>query len=745
MGVCASRRRHVHELRDRPGRGHDRPGRRLRARVPAQARDADARDPEAPGEGADRRRRSSDPGRAAPSACATGSPMSLVDARGGHRDRRTRRRCSRRWARSATTPTCRSTSCRSLTATDWPGQDPRFWVAYELRSMSATPPGPGEGGARRRRPARADRSRRCSPPRTGTSARSSTSSASCSTAIRTCTRILLPDDWEGSPAAQGRGARRREHPVPRRVHPAGRPAHDDVSDMPGHADATPRSSTRRLGSRGRDPAGDDDHQHGAAAPLDARGAAAAAGARRRDRRHAASRSSATCTPGIEKNTEYRTWPQGITYVTRADYLSPFFNELGYCLAVERLLGVEAPERAQVIRVLVCELNRICVAPRVARHRRARARRGERDALRLPRARGPHGRLRGDHRPADEPRVHPDRRRDHGPARRGHRQDPRVPAGACPSGSTSTRRCSTRTRSGSSATRASGVLTRRGRARARRHRADAPRGRRRRGPAQGHAVLRLRDVRLRRAGAGPRPTRTRGTWSASRRCGESLRIVEPVPRTARATPGPVMVEDPKVGWPSQALRSAPTGSATTRDYLRHIMEESMEALIHHFKMVTAGRRGAGRRGLQAVESPRGELGFYVVSDGGHRPYRVKIRDPSFVNLQATPDDGRGPPGRRRDRRDRIDRPRDGRGGPLMTVFEGGDARGGADDHRALPGGTRALGGDAAALPRAVRVEGHVTRDGLQEVAGAPGLTTAEVEAVATLLLDVPAASDRATTW
>ncbi len=62
--------------------------------------------------------------------------------------------------------------------------------------------------------------------------------------------------------------------------------------------------------------------------------------------------------GIEKNTEYRTWMQGVTFVTRADYLSPFFNELGYCLAVERLLGIEAPPRAQAIRVLVCELNRI---------------------------------------------------------------------------------------------------------------------------------------------------------------------------------------------------------------------------------------------------------------------------------------------------------------------------------------------------------------------------------------------------
>src|SRR5437879_3725786 len=62
--------------------------------------------------------------------------------------------------------------------------------------------------------------------------------------------------------------------------------------------------------------------------------------------------------GIEKNTEYRTWTQGITFVTRADYLSPFFNELGYCLAVERLLGIDAPPRAQVIRVLFNELNRI---------------------------------------------------------------------------------------------------------------------------------------------------------------------------------------------------------------------------------------------------------------------------------------------------------------------------------------------------------------------------------------------------
>ena len=50
--------------------------------------------------------------------------------------------------------------------------------------------------------------------------------------------------------------------------------------------------------------------------------------------------------GIEKNCEYRTWTQGVTFVTRADYLSPIFNEAAYCLAVEKLLGVEVPRRAR---------------------------------------------------------------------------------------------------------------------------------------------------------------------------------------------------------------------------------------------------------------------------------------------------------------------------------------------------------------------------------------------------------------
>lgn len=62
---------------------------------------------------------------------------------------------------------------------------------------------------------------------------------------------------------------------------------------------------------------------------------------------------------------------------------------------------------------------------------------------------------------------------------------------------------------------------------------------------------------------------------------------------------------------------------------------MEALINHFKIVTQGFKVPAGEVYQAVESPRGELGYYVVSNGGNRPYRVHIRAPSFVNLQATP--------------------------------------------------------------------------------------------------------------
>src|SRR5512139_3707166 len=64
--------------------------------------------------------------------------------------------------------------------------------------------------------------------------------------------------------------------------------------------------------------------------------------------------------GIEKNMEFRTWVQGVTFCTRMDYLTPMMNEAAYCLSVERLLGITdaIPERASIIRVMMMELTRV---------------------------------------------------------------------------------------------------------------------------------------------------------------------------------------------------------------------------------------------------------------------------------------------------------------------------------------------------------------------------------------------------
>jgi NADH-quinone oxidoreductase subunit D len=62
---------------------------------------------------------------------------------------------------------------------------------------------------------------------------------------------------------------------------------------------------------------------------------------------------------------------------------------------------------------------------------------------------------------------------------------------------------------------------------------------------------------------------------------------------------------------------------------------MEALIHHFKIVTEGMRVPPGDAYQAVESPRGEIAYYVVSDGSSHPHRVFMRTPSFGNLQVLP--------------------------------------------------------------------------------------------------------------
>jgi len=346
-----------------------------------------------------------------------------------------------------------------------------------------------------------------------------------------------------------------------------------------------------------------------------------------------------CTPivgylhtGIEKNCEYRTWMQGITYVTRADYLSPFFNELGYCLGVERLLGIEAPERARLIRVAVCELNRIAshlvwlatgalelgaVSVMLYGFR-------ERELIleifeAITGLRMNHAYIRIGGVLMDLPEDGPSRIRellrvlprrideyetllDDNPIWRERNEGVGVLTGeqALALGVTGP------------LLRASGIDAD--------LRKDMPYG--------GYETFEF-DV----------PVRTEGDAYARylvrlAEMRESLRIVQQAIDRLEDTPGPIMVDDPKVGWPPR-LSTGPDGIGNDPEYLRHIMEESMEALIHHFKMVTQGVQVPAGEVYSAVESPRGELGFFLVSDGGNRPYRVKIRDPSFVNLQALP--------------------------------------------------------------------------------------------------------------
>ncbi len=334
--------------------------------------------------------------------------------------------------------------------------------------------------------------------------------------------------------------------------------------------------------------------------------------------------------GIEKNCEYRTWQQSVAFVTRADYLSPFFNEMGYCMAVERLLGIEVPPRAQVIRVMFAELNR------VASHLVWLATAGmelgaisimlygfrEREriidifematGLRMNHAYIRVGGLSMDlpdgaeERIADALEVLPGRIREYESILHDNPIWIERNRGV---GVLSAEDCLAFGVTGPTL-RAAGV----------------PKDVRRDEPYAGYEDYEF-DVPVREEADCYARFEVRIDEMK-----QSLRIVEQT--LDRLPPGPVMVQDPKVRWPAQ-LSVGPDGIGNSEAYVKHIMEESMEALIHHFKMVTEGVKVPAGEVYQVVESPRGELGFYVVSNGDHRPYRVKIRDPSFANLQGVP--------------------------------------------------------------------------------------------------------------
>jgi len=318
--------------------------------------------------------------------------------------------------------------------------------------------------------------------------------------------------------------------------------------------------------------------------------------------------------GMEKTGEELTYVQGATNVTRMDYLSPLHNELVFSLATEELLGVEIPTRATWIRMLMCELNR------VSSHLMWMATNGmdlgstsmmiygfrEREMVLafFEKTTG----LRMNHnfiRPGGVAADLPD----------GWEDDIQV---ICDTVSERTYEYDE-------------LLT-------------------------GQPIFRERTVAvgnltaeeaLALSATGPILRSTGVPWDLRRsmpylaydqvdfdvivgtygdnfdrysirlnEIRESVKIIRQI--LERMPAGDYRVQDSKVTPP-------PRGR----------IDESMEALIHHFKVFTEGFRVPEGEVYVAIESPRGELGCYLVSDGSAKPYRLHIRGPSFVNLQCLP--------------------------------------------------------------------------------------------------------------
>ncbi len=318
--------------------------------------------------------------------------------------------------------------------------------------------------------------------------------------------------------------------------------------------------------------------------------------------------------GMEKTGESLNWLQGPTNVTRMDYLSPLHNELAFSLAVEQLLDVEIPPRAQAIRVLMTELNR------VSSHLLFLATQGmdigaismmlygwrEREAClaffeSVTGLRMNHNYIRVGGVAAD---LHDGWEEDVEelleviPAGVGEyeellNENPIFLDRTQGVGVITPEECRAYGVSGPNA-RASGVdwdlrkvFPYSG---IEQYEFDVPLGRH--GDVFDRYVVRVEEIR------------------------QSLHIVRQILETIPA--GDYRTDDRKVTPPP-----------------RRRIDESMEALIHHFKIFTEGFKVPAGEAYQAVEGPRGELGVYIVSNGSAKPWRLHVRAPSFAHVQALP--------------------------------------------------------------------------------------------------------------
>lgn len=337
--------------------------------------------------------------------------------------------------------------------------------------------------------------------------------------------------------------------------------------------------------------------------------------------------------GIEKNLESRYWTQGVTFVTRMDYLAPFYNETAYCLGVEKLLGItdDIPERASVIRVLMMELNRM------SSHLVALATGGmelgalsvmlfgfrERELVldifeAITGLRMNHQYVRPGGVSVDLPDEAVPMIRDFLKLMPKRLKDIEDLLTENYIWKARTKGVGYLDLTGCMALGITGPVLRS---------TGLPYDVRRAEPycgyqdyefdvitddgcdAYGRYLIRIAEIK------------------------ESLKIVEQcVEKLAKLHGEPVMVADRKIAWPGD-LTIGPDGQGNSREHIGWIMGHSMEGLIHHFKRVTEDLWVPPGQVFVSVESPRGELGVHMVSDGGTRPYRVHYRDPSFTNLQA----------------------------------------------------------------------------------------------------------------
>lgn len=323
--------------------------------------------------------------------------------------------------------------------------------------------------------------------------------------------------------------------------------------------------------------------------------------------------------GIEKTFESRKYQQGVTLTDRMDYLNPLGNNLCYALAVEKLLGIEAPPRAQVVRVLLAELTRIqshliatgsnaldlnstTVMMMAFRDREMlldifEMCSGQRMMTSYIRPGG----LARDLPPGFEEKVQafidtfPARLEEyHGILTRNQIWLDRM-VGV---GKLTAEQCIQYGVTGP-LLRAAGV----------------PRDLRKDQPYCGYESYDFEVVTRQEADCYARYMVRMDEMR------ESLKIVQQA--LNRIPEGPYVVEDYKIAFPP-----------------RQSISNDMEALIHHFKLATEGYRVPPGEVYVCIESPRGELGFYILSDGSSKPYRVHVRTPSFTNLQSLPIMARG---------------------------------------------------------------------------------------------------------